>query len=301
MKTQDVSKLSVEDIFSWPVVYQQSPYIDEGSGIPIPGLLKEVREASGGVLSAGVFYWKDNVTFTAWGRKQDEVCGQHRLILPGGEWSAVIPGCPEFKVVRGARGEVVGFSLDFLNDSIIWSGNVPLRVSRVSQDKGFKKTLYTFLPLVAAFFVVGFFALVAMTFNQVSTLGEFMRYFMAGFFLLFGGLKVFNLRRFVAMYALYDLLAVRIRVYGYAYPFIELVLGFSYLFNFYPYATNTLTFGLMLVGAAGIFKALREGKKLQCACLGSFFSLPLTTVTLVEDLLMAGMAVVMLFGGHFLH
>jgi hypothetical protein len=35
-------------------------------------------------------------------------------------------------------------------------------------------------------------------------------------------------------------------------------------------------------------------RKFQCACLGAVFNLPMSTITLVEDLLMVGMAGAML-------
>jgi hypothetical protein len=50
----------------------------------------------------------------------------------------------------------------------------------------------------------------------------------------------------------------------------------------------------MLLGAAGVLNALRQKKQLRCACLGTALNLPMTTVTLVEDLAMAAMAGAML-------
>ncbi|OYW82093.1 MAG: heavy metal transporter, partial [Sphingobacteriia bacterium 32-37-4] len=40
-------------------------------------------------------------------------------------------------------------------------------------------------------------------------------------------------------------------------------------------------------------------KKIQCACLGDVFNLPMSTVTIIEDALMIGMSAVMLLI-HFL-
>ncbi len=44
----------------------------------------------------------------------------------------------------------------------------------------------------------------------------------------------------------------------------------------------------------GVIRALRRGEQLTCACMGTAFNLPMTTVTIVEDLGMAAMAGVML-------
>ncbi len=61
-----------------------------------------------------------------------------------------------------------------------------------------------------------------------------------------------------------------------------------------PIATNAITYVLMLVSGIGVAIALAKGENLMCACLGMVFKLPMTYVTLFEDLLMAGMALGML-------
>jgi hypothetical protein len=86
------------------------------------------------------------------------------------------------------------------------------------------------------------------------------------------------------------------RAYGYAYPFIELGLGIAYLVRFAPVATNLVTLVVMLVSIVGVTQALLQKRRIQCACLGTVFNLPMTKVTFVEDALMAGMALVMLIG-----
>jgi hypothetical protein len=75
---------------------------------------------------------------------------------------------------------------------------------------------------------------------------------------------------------------------------VELGLGVAYLLNFAPVATNTVTLVLMLVGASGVLRALWDKRAIRCACLGTALNLPMTKVTLVEDLAMAAMAAVML-------
>lgn len=57
-----------------------------------------------------------------------------------------------------------------------------------------------------------------------------------------------------------------------------------------PVATNTTTLVLILAGAAGVGRALAAGEDLACGCLGTALNLPMTKVTLVEDLTMAAMA-----------
>ena len=114
--------------------------------------------------------------------------------------------------------------------------------------------------------------------------------FMAGFFLVFSFFKLLDLRGFASAYGEYDLIAKAAPAWSYAYPFVELALGVAYLLRIAPTATNSVTLALMLVGAAGVLRALLDKRKIRCACLGAALNLPMTTVTLVEDLSMAAMA-----------
>jgi hypothetical protein len=44
----------------------------------------------------------------------------------------------------------------------------------------------------------------------------------------------------------------------------------------------------------GVIKSVLNKQKIRCACLGAIFNLPMSTVTIIEDLLMVGMAAAML-------
>jgi len=135
--------------------------------------------------------------------------------------------------------------------------------------------------------------------EQEITAGQFdwmraMGNFMGGFFLAFSFFKLLNLQGFVDAYQTYDVIARPVRAYGYVYPFIELGLGIAYLVRLAPVVTNLFTLVVMLVSVVGVTQALLQKRRIQCACLGTVFNLPMTKVTFVEDALMAGMAVVML-------
>ena len=49
----------------------------------------------------------------------------------------------------------------------------------------------------------------------------------------------------------------------------------------------------MSFSSVGVVLAVTRGEQLKCACMGTAFNLPMTTVTIVEDLGMAAMAAVM--------
>lgn len=118
--------------------------------------------------------------------------------------------------------------------------------------------------------------------------------FMAGFFLVFSFFKLLDLRGFADAYRLYDIVARRSRIWALAYPFVELALGVAYLTRWNLTLINVVTLGLMLLGSIGVLRALLSKRAIRCACLGTALNLPMTTVTLVEDLGMAVMAAIML-------
>lgn len=121
-----------------------------------------------------------------------------------------------------------------------------------------------------------------------------MRWFMGGFFIAFSFFKMLDLRGFADAYRSYDLVAKGVPGYGFIYPFIELGLGLAYIANVNPWTTNLATAAVMAVSLAGVLRAVLSKRAIRCACLGTVFQLPMSTVTIIEDGLMLGMAVVML-------
>jgi copper chaperone CopZ len=122
----------------------------------------------------------------------------------------------------------------------------------------------------------------------------FMSVFMSAFFLTFSFFKFLDLKRFAESYRMYDLLAARFPAYGYLYPFLELALGIAYLTGFRPLLTSLMTLVIMGVSTIGVVESVWNKKKIRCACLGAVFNFPMSTVTIIEDLLMVVMAAIML-------
>ena len=122
------------------------------------------------------------------------------------------------------------------------------------------------------------------------------------FFLSFSYFKLINLKGFADSYNMYDIVAKRIKAWGYIYPFMELALGIAYATKFSPFVTNIATVIIMGISSIGVIiqvdpfgKSVVNKKKIQCACLGAVFNLPMSTITIIEDLLMVVMAVVMIW------
>jgi copper chaperone CopZ len=114
--------------------------------------------------------------------------------------------------------------------------------------------------------------------------------FMGGFFVVFAAFKLLDVPAFANAYASYDLLAAKWPRWGLIYPFVELALGLAYLLRLWPTATLWATVIIMGFSALGVIKAVASRQKIQCACLGTVFQLPMSTVTIVEDVGMVLMA-----------
>ena len=155
-------------------------------------------------------------------------------------------------------------------------------------------TLASYKPLILVFAYILLVTLGVEFVNGSFVLHRFMPNFMAGFFLLFSFFKMLDLRGFASSYSMYDLLAKRAPAYGFIYPFIELGLGMAYLLGYRPMLVNLITLIVMVFSSIGVIIAVMNKQKIRCACLGTGFNLPMTTVTIIEDLLMAAMAAWML-------
>lgn len=155
----------------------------------------------------------------------------------------------------------------------------------------------SYQPLVV---VISLILLVTLTLSLrdaiTSTLSLKMTlsYFMIGFFLVFAGFKLIDLKGFAEGYSTYDLLAQKVFPYGYIYPFLELFFGLTMILA--PFNTILLLAEFLVMAFSGIGVALKLARheKFQCACLGTFLKVPLTKVTLVEDFGMAFLAILML-------
>lgn len=153
----------------------------------------------------------------------------------------------------------------------------------------------TYKPILLIFsFITGVSGIVSYHHESLHGM-QFMSIFMAGFFLVFSFFKFLDLKGFASSYAMYDIVAKKIPAYGFVYPFLELGLGIAYLINFNPAATNWATIIIMGISSIGVIESVLNKKKIRCACLGAVFNLPMSTVTIIEDLLMVGMAAVMLW------
>jgi copper chaperone CopZ len=150
--------------------------------------------------------------------------------------------------------------------------------------------LKTYKPILLIFgYITGATLLTA------DNLMDGIRYFMAGFFLVFSFFKLLNISAFADSYAMYDIVAKRFSAWGFIYPFVELAFGVAALVNFQPVVTNWLMLVVMTVSLVGVLESVLNKRKIRCACLGTVFNLPMSTVTIVEDSLMIVLSAAMLW------
>jgi hypothetical protein len=99
---------------------------------------------------------------------------------------------------------------------------------------------------------------------------------------------------FADAYRGYDVVAKVWPGWGYVYPFVEVTLGAAYLANVWPVAVNVVTLVVMGVSTVGVVQSVFARRKIRCACLGTVFNLPMSAITIVEDVTMVLMAAGML-------
>ena len=134
----------------------------------------------------------------------------------------------------------------------------------------------------------------------LSIITDLMMLFMGLFFVVFALAKMMDLHGFAEAFSKYDIIAKQSNLYSSIYPGIEFFLGISYIFSYFLFNSafvlviSFITFTIMTLGSIGILKNLFSKKPVQCACLGTKINLPLTNVTLLEDVIMSLMSLQLL-------
>ena len=157
-----------------------------------------------------------------------------------------------------------------------------------------KNWFSTYKPILIIFAYITTISIVAGTHHKTFHWMQAMNIFMAGFFLTFSFFKMLDLKGFAESYSMYDFVGKKVKAWGFIYAFIELGLGIAYATNFEPLATNIVTLFVMTISIIGVLQSVLNKRKIQCACLGAVFNLPMSTVTIIEDALMIAMSGIML-------
>ena len=119
---------------------------------------------------------------------------------------------------------------------------------------------------------------------------ELMNNIMGTVFLVFSVLKFLDLTKFVKIFSKYDLITKFIPIYGYIYPFIELTLSILFFSRKYLKYSYIVSIILMITSLLSVGISMIKGQQLRCGCLGSFLHIPLSYVTISENVIMLLMA-----------
>ena len=123
---------------------------------------------------------------------------------------------------------------------------------------------------------------------------EVMLDFMGLFYIVFSFFKFLDYKNFPRSFAMYDPIAMRVPFYGWAYPFIEIILGVLIIFRIELFITIIITIVMLGVTSIGVTKVLLQKRSVQCACLGTALKLPMTKATVIENSIMIIMAIALL-------
>ena len=184
------------------------------------------------------------------------------------------------------------------NDLTITMDNIDLTTETLQNTDTLNRIsnkIILFYPLILTFIFVISGALITQypldTFNS-----EHFMYNLMGILLItFSYLKMLNLKGFKLSFSKYDLIAYYVPLYGDIYPLIEFTLGLFYCIKVYPIIINSIAILFLTINLVEVCYAILQKKQLECACMGSLgFKLPLSYITITEDLFMIIMACIMI-------
>ncbi len=185
------------------------------------------------------------------------------------------------KEIQNAIADLPKYKADFYDDVSISND--------LHQEKTF---IQTYKPLIIVFAYIFIFSVAYQVSQGNFSAHLFMNHLMAGFFIGLSFFKFLDLKSFATAFSNYDPLAHKWKPYGLIYPFIELTLGFLFIADKFLLIANIMTILVLTITSYGVYKKIKSDNQFQCACLGAGFNLPLSNITIFENLTMITMALV---------
>ena len=189
-----------------------------------------------------------------------------------------------------------GIDINSLNSIVTTLGNYKLRPNTTNIFSEIINYFTSKKPIVIALSIVILSSLALQTSEETFSLNKWFMSYMGIFFIIFSFLKLLNVSGFSMTFKKYDLISKIIPAYANSYPFIELSLGIIFLTqtqSILIYA-NVLTLIFMISQTIGIIKSLSKSEQIQCACMGSAVDVPLSSLTVAENIIMIAMATYMI-------
>lgn len=153
----------------------------------------------------------------------------------------------------------------------------------------------SFIILLIIFTIIYFISYNYTKIKKNKNKKDLIKNYIGFVFVIFGLLKLYNLNKFVDIFSKYDILSNKFRLYGYFYPFIEILIGILLIKNKYIVSNLKIVLLLMIISIVSVIISIFNGLNLRCGCLGSFFHIPLSYTTLSENILMILMTVKYLY------
>jgi hypothetical protein len=162
-----------------------------------------------------------------------------------------------------------------------------------SHMKHSEKSNYT--PLIVVFGYITLLSFIVPLSQNMFSLKEWILMFMGFWFVIFSLFKMIDLKGFAQGYQTYDLIAKKFPLWGFAFPFIELGLGVIHIWHiFSSQITGAITLIIVIPALIGVAIKMIKKEAIECACLGTVLKVPLTNISLFENVLMIVLATVMI-------
>lgn len=152
-------------------------------------------------------------------------------------------------------------------------------------------SVWSYWP-VASIYVIA--ALLALYTIQFHVYPDYMSHWMGFVLIGFGLIKLSDVVGFAKGFAMYDPLAKRSLTYAQTYPFLEIALGIMFILQLLILPVTLITLFVYSASLYGALQSMKSKETLHCVCLGTYFKLPLSTVTILEAGFMIGMCLWML-------
>ena len=199
--------------------------------------------------------------------------------------------------VNLTNGEAIVYSKNPISFSLI-SNSLPSKYKVIrnipDQDNEIIKS-NKIKQLKPLFIILGYISVTSILLNFRNwNSTNAMLDFMGLFYIIFSFFKILDIKGFSTSFKMYDPLAKKITIYGYIYPFIEILLGLMFLTRIEVNIALLITIIILGITSVGVTKTLLNKRMINCACLGTTLKLPMTEATFIENAIMITMAIVLL-------
>ena len=196
------------------------------------------------------------------------------------------------------NGEAIVYSKNPISFSLI-SNSLPSKYKVISKRDAKDNEIIKsskIKQLKPLFIILGYISVTSILLNFRNwNSTNAMLDFMGLFYIIFSFFKILDIKGFSLSFRMYDPLAKKAPIYGYIYPFIEVLLGMMFLIRFEVNIALILTVIVLGITTIGVTHSLIIKRSIKCACLGTTLNLPMTEATFIENALMIIMAFSLIF------